>query len=161
MVKSVIYAFRHELAFVSNGVGKVVFQGASSLSLDGKGRLSVPTRHRDVLLATAQGQLTVTRHPHGCLMVFPRPEWEKFRERIAALPMSVIERARQILATHESAEHTVTEELSGAEPGPLQIQLFEPVNGTIAERIRNINIDELRPIEALQLLHELQRDLKK
>jgi MraZ protein len=65
-----------------------VFQGASSLSLDAKGRLSVPTRHRDVLSATACGQLTITRHPHGCLMVFPRPEWEKFRERIAALPMS-------------------------------------------------------------------------
>jgi len=65
-----------------------VFQGASSLSLDGKGRLSVPTRHRDVIGATAQGQLTITRHPHGCLMIFPRPEWEKFRERIAELPMS-------------------------------------------------------------------------
>jgi MraZ protein len=66
----------------------VVFQGASSLSLDTKGRLSVPTRHRDVLTANAAGQLTITKHPHGCLMVFPRPEWEKFRERIAALPMS-------------------------------------------------------------------------
>ena len=65
-----------------------VFQGASSLSLDAKGRLSVPTRHRDVLSATAAGQLTITKHPHGCLMVFPRPEWEKFRERIAQLPMS-------------------------------------------------------------------------
>lgn len=64
-----------------------VFQGASSLSLDVKGRLSVPTRHRDVLSATAASQLTITKHPHGCLMVFPRPEWEKFRERISALPM--------------------------------------------------------------------------
>jgi MraZ protein len=63
-----------------------VFQGASSLSLDAKGRLSVPTRHRDVLGATANNQLTITRHPHGCLMIFPRPEWEKFRDRIAALP---------------------------------------------------------------------------
>jgi MraZ protein len=65
----------------------MVFQGASSLSLDAKGRLSVPTRHRDVLSANAAGQLTVTKHPHGCLMVFPRPEWEKFRDRIANLPM--------------------------------------------------------------------------
>ena len=65
-----------------------MFQGASSLNLDTKGRLSVPTRYRDVLLATAAGQLTITKHPHGCLMIFPRPEWEKFRERIAALPMS-------------------------------------------------------------------------
>jgi len=63
-----------------------VFQGASSLSLDAKGRLSVPTRHRDALGATA-GQLTITKHPHGCLMIFPRLEWDRFRERIAALPM--------------------------------------------------------------------------
>jgi MraZ protein len=66
----------------------VVFQGASSLTLDGKGRLSVPTRHRDVLSATAQGLLTITKHPHGCLMVFPRPEWDVFRDRISALPMA-------------------------------------------------------------------------
>ena len=64
-----------------------MFQGASSVSLDAKGRLSVPTRHRDVLAATANSQLTITRHPHGCLMIFPRPEWDKFRDRIAALPM--------------------------------------------------------------------------
>lgn len=65
-----------------------MFQGASSLSLDGKGRLSVPTRHREILLAAAAGQLTMTKHPHGCIMIFARPEWEKFRERIAAMPMS-------------------------------------------------------------------------
>jgi MraZ protein len=65
-----------------------VFQGASSISLDGKGRLSVPTRYRDVLNAIASGQLTMTKHPHGCIMIFPRPEWEKFRDRIVALPMS-------------------------------------------------------------------------
>jgi MraZ protein len=63
-----------------------VFQGASSLSLDPKGRLSVPTRHRDAL-GVAGGQLTITKHPDGCLMVFPRDEWEKFRARIASLPM--------------------------------------------------------------------------
>ena len=64
-----------------------MFQGASSITLDGKGRLSVPTRHREVLLANAQGRVTLTKHPHGCLMLFARPEWEHFRSRIAALPM--------------------------------------------------------------------------
>jgi DNA mismatch repair protein MutS len=78
--------------------------------------------------------------------------------RLAALPMAVIERAREILVLHESAEHTVTEELA-PRPGPMQIQLFEPVNHNIAERIRNLNVDELRPIEALQLLSELQKEL--
>ncbi|MES2282032.1 MAG: division/cell wall cluster transcriptional repressor MraZ [Pseudomonadota bacterium] len=64
-----------------------MFQGASFVTLDTKGRLSVPTRHRDVLSATSASQLTMTKHPHGCLMIFPRSEWEKFRDRIAALPM--------------------------------------------------------------------------
>jgi DNA mismatch repair protein MutS len=79
--------------------------------------------------------------------------------RLAALPMSVIERARQILALHESAEHNVTEELS-PRPAPMQIQLFEPVNHEIADRIRKLKLDELRPIEALQLLADLQRELE-
>lgn len=48
----------------------------------------MPTRHRDAHLAMAEGQITITKHPHGCLMLFPRPEWLKFRERIAELPMS-------------------------------------------------------------------------
>jgi DNA mismatch repair protein MutS len=83
--------------------------------------------------------------------------------RLAALPMSVIERAREILALHEKTGHEVTEELSprpAAAKGAMQIQLFEPVNYQIAERIRNLNLDELRPIEALQLLSELQQELK-
>ena len=64
-----------------------MFQGASFVALDTKGRLSVPTRHRDVLSATSASQLTMTKHPHGCIMIFPRSEWEKFRGRIASLPM--------------------------------------------------------------------------
>ncbi len=80
--------------------------------------------------------------------------------RLAALPMSVIERARQILALHESAEQTVTGEIS-PNPVPMQIQLFEPVHSQIATRLRNLNLDELRPIEALQLLGEIQKELKR
>jgi DNA mismatch repair protein MutS len=84
--------------------------------------------------------------------------------RLAALPMTVIERAREVLKLHERAEHTVSEELAPARtkpPRPLQIQLFEPVNHNIAERIRNLKVDELRPIEALQLLAELQEELRR
>jgi DNA mismatch repair protein MutS len=76
--------------------------------------------------------------------------------RLAALPMSVIERAREILAQHESA---VTEELAPAS-APMQIRLFESVNSQLADRIRKLNLDTLRPIEALQLLSDLQRELK-
>lgn len=68
-------------------VADFVFQGASALTLDAKGRLAVPARHREVLGALAQGQLTLTKHPEGCLLMFPRPTWEGFRAKIAALPM--------------------------------------------------------------------------
>ncbi|HKW98007.1 MAG TPA: DNA mismatch repair protein MutS [Bryobacteraceae bacterium] len=80
--------------------------------------------------------------------------------RLAGLPLAVIERAREILKLHERTEHEMTEELAPRSEGPVQIRLFEPVGHGIAERIRNINIDELRPIEALRLLHELQQELK-
>ena len=71
-------------------VANFVFQGQNALAMDAKGRLAVPTRHRDVLQALCAGALTVTKHPDGCLMIFPRPEWESFRERIAAWPISAI-----------------------------------------------------------------------
>jgi MraZ protein len=69
-------------------VANIVFQGPSALTLDGKGRIAMPSRHREVLAAMGVNQLTITKHPEGSLMIFPRPAWENFRERVAALPMS-------------------------------------------------------------------------
>src|SRR5207248_841726 len=82
--------------------------------------------------------------------------------RLAGLPQGVIERAREVLKLHERTGHAVTEELAKSEEtGPVQIQLFEPVGYGLAERIRELNLDELRPIEALQLLADLQKELKR
>jgi MraZ protein len=65
-----------------------VYQGASALSMDAKGRMSIPARHRDALALQSEGRVTLTKHPHGCLLLFPRPVWEIHREQIAAWPMS-------------------------------------------------------------------------
>ena len=65
----------------------MVFQGASALNLDAKGRMSVPAKHRDAWLVQGEGRVTLTKHPDGCLLLFPRPEWEAFRARVAQLPM--------------------------------------------------------------------------
>ena len=64
-----------------------MFQGASAINLDVKGRMSIPARHRDALLAQGQGRITLTKHPDGCLLLFPQLEWESFRERVAKLPL--------------------------------------------------------------------------
>ncbi|MBK9218655.1 MAG: division/cell wall cluster transcriptional repressor MraZ [Uliginosibacterium sp.] len=63
-----------------------MFQGATALSLDAKGRLAVPARHRDALTAQCGGNLVVTAHPHGCLLIYPLPDWEPIREQILAAP---------------------------------------------------------------------------
>jgi DNA mismatch repair protein MutS len=80
--------------------------------------------------------------------------------RLAGLPPGVIERAREVLKLHEKSEQAVTGELKPATDA-VQVQLFAPVNHNIAERIRGLKLDELRPIEALQLLSELQEELKR
>ncbi len=65
-----------------------MFQGASALNLDVKGRMTIPAKHRDALLLQCEGRVTLTKHPHGCLLFFPRPVWEQHREQIASWPMS-------------------------------------------------------------------------
>ncbi len=68
-------------------MANIVFQGPAALTLDGKGRIAMPARHRELLAAMGVNQLTITKHPEGSLLIFPRPAWEGFRDRVAALPM--------------------------------------------------------------------------
>jgi MraZ protein len=65
-----------------------VYQGLSKLTLDAKGRISVPTRHRDALTAQCDGRVTLTRHPDGCLLLYPRPRWEQKRAELSRLAHS-------------------------------------------------------------------------
>lgn len=53
------------------------FRGRSEHTLDGKGRLNVPARFRDVLLRNYDDRLLITPPWQKCLRVYPLPEWEK------------------------------------------------------------------------------------
>ncbi|GAA5089181.1 MAG: division/cell wall cluster transcriptional repressor MraZ [Alcaligenaceae bacterium] len=81
-----------------------MFQGSSALSLDAKGRMTIPTRHRAVLMAEESGRLTLTRHPDGCLILYPRSTWEQKREQIAALPMSARALQRLMLGSAQDVD---------------------------------------------------------
>lgn len=85
-------------------VENYVFQGANALAMDAKGRWAVPTRHREVLQVLSAGQMTVTKHPQGCLMVFPRPAWEAFRDKVAALSMESAGWKRLFLGNAQDVE---------------------------------------------------------
>ena len=55
------------------------------LTLDVKGRITVPARWRDMLVATVQGQMVVAKNPDGCLSLYPLPVWEQFEASLLAL----------------------------------------------------------------------------
>lgn len=62
----------------------MVFQGAAALSLDAKGRLAIPARHREALVSASAGQLVLTAHPHRCLLLYPEPAWAPIRDKVLA-----------------------------------------------------------------------------
>ena len=50
-----------------------------------KGRLAVPAKHRDALLRNRAGNVVLTAHPHGCLLLYPQPAWEPIQAKMMAL----------------------------------------------------------------------------
>jgi MraZ protein len=61
------------------------FHGATVITLDAKGRLAVPTRHRDALLDSGR-TLVLTAHPDGCALVYPEAAWEPVRAQVEKFP---------------------------------------------------------------------------
>ena len=80
--------------------------------------------------------------------------------KLAGLPQEVITRAREVLAEHESAERELTEHLSpGASPPPTQLTIFTPISQPVLEKLREVDLNRLTPLEALNLLAELKKEI--
>src|SRR5712692_9335546 len=84
--------------------------------------------------------------------------------RLAGLPRSVIERAREILLLHEQSEHQLSEKLSpGAaatsEPPAEQQAMFTPIDREVLEALRQADLDNLKPLDALNLLAQLKKQI--
>src|ERR1700730_3667794 len=84
--------------------------------------------------------------------------------RLAGLPKSVVERARVVLRKHEQSEHQLSETLT---PGAAvngngngnQDVLFTALDREVLEKLKGANLDELKPLEALNLLAELKKQI--
>ena len=73
-----------------------MFRGANAISLDAKGRLAMPSRYRDELLARCAGQLIVTIDAvDPCLCIYPLSEWELIEAKLRELP-SLREETRRL-----------------------------------------------------------------
>jgi MraZ protein len=62
-----------------------MYRGATSLNLDAKGRMAMPTKHREAMQQECEGNLVLTAHPHRCLLLYPQPAWEPIQAKMMAL----------------------------------------------------------------------------
>lgn len=63
-----------------------MFRGATKVTLDAKGRLAIPTRHRERLATRCDGQLVATVDRDYCLLIYPFPDWEEIERKLVRLP---------------------------------------------------------------------------
>lgn len=72
-----------------------MFRGATKVTLDAKGRLAIPTRHRERLQTRCDGQLVATVDRDYCLLLYPFPDWEEIERKLVRLP-SLNKQARRL-----------------------------------------------------------------
>ncbi len=63
-----------------------MFRGATKLNLDDKGRMVMPTRHREWLRENSDGRVVVTVDRDQCLLIYPISDWERIEKQLMALP---------------------------------------------------------------------------
>jgi DNA mismatch repair protein MutS len=80
--------------------------------------------------------------------------------RLAGLPQPVIARAREVLKLHERAETQQVREAVAERAPQMQLTMFTPLSQRIVDRLAAAEVDTLTPLEALNLLAELKRELK-
>src|SRR5215831_9232987 len=84
--------------------------------------------------------------------------------RLAGLPKSVVERAREVLKRHEQSEHELSETLTPGSAGhsngdgPQEV-LFTALDRVVLDRLRSANLDDLKPLDALNLLADLKKQI--
>ncbi len=64
-----------------------MFRGSFEHTVDSKGRVSVPSKFRDILADHYDGKLVMALDIDQCLSLYPLEEWEKLEEKIKTLPM--------------------------------------------------------------------------
>lgn len=82
--------------------------------------------------------------------------------KLAGLPRDVIARARAVLKMHEKAESAsvaAAGQAVQAAPAPMQMTIFTPLSQRVVDRVRELDVDRMTPMEALQLLAELKREI--
>ncbi|MCU1245774.1 MAG: mutS-1 [Acidobacteria bacterium] len=82
--------------------------------------------------------------------------------KLAGIPRSITDRAREILTTLERKERAMVEETRsrGVKPPVNQLSLFDSREQDVLDLLRSLDLDTLSPLEALNRLHQLKQRLE-
>jgi MraZ protein len=76
-----------------------MFQGETAITLDDKGRISIPTAYREPIASACGNRLVITYNPfeNGCLWLHPVADWEALRDQVTKLsPLEAVHRSLQL-----------------------------------------------------------------
>ena len=63
-----------------------MLRGPDNLTVDAKGRMPLPSRHREHIQEQCQGQMVITLDRDRCLLIYPQPVWLEVEAKITSLP---------------------------------------------------------------------------
>jgi len=83
--------------------------------------------------------------------------------KLAGLPDEVVRRAREVLAEHENTEAQLSAQLAGGDSAvsrAAQLTIFTPLSQPVLEKLREVDLNLLTPLAALNLLSELKKQVQ-
>jgi len=108
-----------------------VFRGVTALNLDTKGRMAIPTRHRERLRECCASQLVITVDTDRCLLLYPAPEWAEIEAKLEALP-SFNKAARTLQRLYIGHAHEVEMDGQGRILLPPELRKFANLDKRVA-----------------------------
>jgi len=159
------------IKYIPKALSYSMFRGISNISIDTKGRLSMPSKYRDLIVETAAAQIVITvDHADKCLLIYPMDQWLKVEQAIMQLP-NVHRRVRnmQRLILGHAAELELDTQGRVLLPAPLreyagldkhvvlvgQVNKFELWDAEHWQHSRDLWLQEAREDETDDLLNQV------
>jgi len=108
------------------------FSGKYYYSVDPKGRVMIPAPYRSILLSNYSSKLYVTTAAFDkCLYIYPFEEWQRFEERVRALPQ-MKESVRWLMRRVVASAHECEMDRQGRILIPASLRADTDINGEVA-----------------------------
>jgi MraZ protein len=108
-----------------------LFRGVSSLNLDAKGRIAIPTRYRERLVEVCASELVITVDKDHCLLIYPKPIWLDIEEKLKSLP-SFDEASRNLQRLYIGNAHDIDMDGQGRILLPQELRRFANLDKKVA-----------------------------